>query len=280
MANPEDEKQNLLLSDINPSLLLQGETPRIIDEWQIAPKLWDTVRFEVDYRNKEGQFLITGSAVLVSTENIVHSGTGRVALVVMRPMILYESKDSNGNVSLKELFTTPKQISGICDMDISKLAFLVCRGGWPRLTFMEDEIALEQAFDYYDEIVHADISRVDEIIRDSERVKRLMRSYARNQGQQVSNEVLKQDMIVNDNNGLECDAVIHLRNGNYGLIEIKLGGDALIEEGAKTLIKLSNKIDTTKMKKPSFLLVLIGVGNYAYVRKDGVYVVPVGCLKD
>lgn len=368
MAKPEDEKQNLLLVDINSTLLLKGDTPRLIDEWQMAPKLWDAIRFEVDHRNEEGQSLLTGSAVPASTENIVHTGTGRFAWVLMRPMSLYESKESIGNVSLKELFTTPKQISGICDMDINRLAFLVCRGGWPRATFMEDEIALEQAYDYYDAIVNTDISRVDG----------LMKSYARNQGQQVSTEVLKQDMIINDSkgldndtvlsytnalkkifviedtpawnpnlrsktairtsdtryfidssiaiaalgigpndlvndlntfgflfetlcirdlrvyssmfngnvyhyrdsNGLECDAVIHLRNGDYGLVEIKLGGDKLIEEGTKNLIKLSKKIDTTKMKKPSFLLVLIGVGRYAYVKKNGVYVVPIGCLKD
>jgi hypothetical protein len=378
MAKPEDEKQNLLLSELNPTLLLQGETPRLIDEWQIAPKLWDAVRFEVDHRNEEGQFILTGSAVPADNSNIIHSGTGRFAWILMRPMSLYESGESNGSISLKELFSSPKNIAAINNLDINKIAFLVCRGGWPRSTFMEDEIALEQAYDYYDAIVNLDISRVDRVKRNTERVKQLMRSYARNQGQQVSNETLKQDIQANDidtldtdtvysyinalkkifvieeapawnpnlkskiairtsntryfidpsigiaalglgpddlindlntfgllfetmcirdlriyaevlngkvyhyrdSKGLECDAVIHLRNGSYGLIEIKLGGDNLIEEGAKTLKTLKEKIDTTRMKNPSFLMVLTGVGNYAYKRADDVFVVPIGCLKD
>ena len=378
MAKPEDVTQNLLLSELKPSLLLQGETPRLIDEWQIAPKLWDAVRFEVDHRKDEGQFILTGSSVPADTKNIIHTGTGRFAWVLMRPMSLYESGESNGMVSLNELFRSPENIAAINSLDLNRLAFLVCRGGWPRATFMEDDIALEQAYDYYDAIVNADISKVDNVKRDPERVKHLMRSYARNVGQQVSNETIKKDMIENDSatldsdtvlayvnalkkifvieeapawnpnlrskiairtsdtryfidpsigtaalglgpedlindlntfglffeslcirdlrvyagalngdvyhyrdsKGLECDAVIHLRNGSYGLVEIKLGGDKLIEDGATALKKLKNKIDTDKMKEPSFLMVLTGTGNYAYVREDGVYVVPVGCLKD
>lgn len=378
MAKPEDEKQNVLLSELNPSLLLQGDTPRLIDEWQIAPKLWDAIRFEIDHRNLEGQFILTGSAVPADSKSIIHTGTGRFAWVLMRPMSLFESGESNGSISLKELFTAPDKIAAINTLDLQKIAFLVCRGGWPRATFMEDEIALEQAYDYYDAIINMDISRVDGVKRNPERVKLLMRSYARNQGQQISNEILKQDMIANDsesldsdtvlsyvnalkkifvveeapawnpnlrskaairtsntryfidpsiaiaalglgpedlindlntfglvfenmcirdlrvyadalngsvyhyrdNKGLECDAVIHLRNGTYGLIEIKLGGDKLIEEGAKSLITLQNQIDTTRMKKPAFLMVLTGIGNFAYKREDNVYVVPIGCLKD
>lgn len=378
MAKPEDEKQNVLLSELNPSLLLQGDTPRLIDEWQIAPKLWDAIRFEIDHRNLEGQFILTGSAVPADSKSIIHTGTGRFAWVLMRPMSLFESGESNGSISLKELFTAPDKIAAINTLDLQKIAFLVCRGGWPRATFMEDEIALEQAYDYYDAIINMDISRVDGVKRNPERVKLLMRSYARNQGQQISNEILKQDMIANDsesldsdtvlsyvnalkkifvveeapawnpnlrskaairtsntryfidpsiaiaalglgpedlindlntfglvfenmcirdlrvyadalngsvyhyrdNKGLECDAVIHLRNGTYGLIEIKLGGDKLIEEGAKSLITLQNQIDTTRMKKPAFLMVLTGIGNFAYKREDNIYVVPIGCLKD
>lgn len=378
MAKPEDEKQNVLLSELNPSLLLQGDTPRLIDEWQIAPKLWDAIRFEIDHRNLEGQFILTGSAVPADSKSIIHTGTGRFAWVLMRPMSLFESGESNGSISLKELFTAPDKIAAINTLDLQKIAFLVCRGGWPRATFMEDEIALEQAYDYYDAIINMDISRVDGVKRNPERVKLLMRSYARNQGQQISNEILKQDMITNDsesldsdtvlsyvnalkkifvveeapawnpnlrskaairtsntryfidpsiaiaalglgpedlindlntfglvfenmcirdlrvyadalngsvyhyrdNKGLECDAVIHLRNGTYGLIEIKLGGDKLIEEGAKSLITLQNQIDTTRMKKPAFLMVLTGIGYFAYKREDNVYVVPIGCLKD
>lgn len=378
MADPEKEKQNLTMAEINPGRLLKGKTPRLIDEWQIAPKLWDAVRFEVDHRDELGQFILTGSAAPVSYEHIHHTGTGRFSWILMRPMSLYESLDSTGEVSLKELFEMPEQIDGENLLDLNRLAFLVCRGGWPRATELEGEIALEQAFDYYDAVVKSDISRADGTTRNPERVKRLMRSYARNQGSQATNALLKADMIANDTefldtdtvysyinalqkifvieemeawnpnlrsktairtsntryfvdpsiaaaalglgpqdliadlntfgllfeamcirdlrvfadalNGkvyhfrdktdLECDAVVYLRNGSYGLIEVKLGGDKLIEEGAENLKKLKNKIDTTKMKAPSFLMVLIGAGDYAYRRQDGIYVVPIGCLKD
>lgn len=378
MAEPENEKQNLTMAEINPRRLLKGETPRLIDEWQIAPKLWDAVRFEVDHREEFGQFILTGSAVPASYEHIHHTGTGRFSWLLMRPMSLYESLDSSGEVSLKELFEGPEQIDGENTIDLNRLAFLICRGGWPRATDLEGEIALEQAFDYYDAVVRSDISRADGISRNPERVKRLMRSYARNQGAQTTNTQICADIAVNeaetfdtdtvysyisalkrifvveemeawnpnlrsktairtsntryfvdpsiataalglgpqdlvedlntfgllfetmcvrdlrvfadalngnvyhfrDKTDLECDAVVHLRNGTYGLIEIKLGGDRLIEEGAKNLKKLKVRIDTTKMKQPSFLMILVGVGQYAYRRPDGVYVVPIGCLKD
>lgn len=378
MSDPEKEKQNLSMAEIHPKRLLKGATPRLIDEWQIAPKLWDAIRFEVDHRDELGQFILTGSSVPASYEHIHHSGTGRFSWLLMRPMSLYESLESTGEVSLKTLFETPDQIDGENHIDLKQLAFLVCRGGWPRATDLKGEIALEQALDYYDAVVKSDISRADGISRNPERVKRLMRSYARNQGTQVSNALLCEDMAVNeaetfdsdsvysyiqalkkifvieemeawnpnlrsktairtsntryfidssiavaalglgpqdlmedlntfgflfetmcirdlrvfaevmngnvyhfrDKTGLECDAVIHLRNGFYGLIEIKLGGDKLIDEGASNLKKLENKIDTTRMRPPAFMMVLIGVGDYAYRRQDGVYVVPIGCLKD
>ena len=378
MSKPDNMKQNLTLAEINPSLLLEGETPRLIDEWQIAPKLWDAVRYEVDHRNEEGQFILTGSAVPASMDEVQHTGTGRFAWVRMRPMSLFESGESNGSVRLSELFQSPEQIAAINPINLKQIAFLVCRGGWPRATFLEDEIALEQAYDYYDAIINQDISRVDGVKRDAERVKTLMRSYARNQGAQVPNTTLKADMMANDadtldedtvlsyvnalkkifvvedmpawnpnlrsktairtsdtryftdpsigvaalglgpddligdldtfglmfecmcirdlrvfadalgggvyhyrdKSGLECDAVVHLRNGSYGLIEIKLGGDQAIEHGVKTLKQLAGKIDTDKMKSPAFLMVLTAVGDYAYRREDGVYVVPIGCLRD
>lgn len=378
MSKPDNLKQNMMLADINPSLLLTGDVPRLIDEWQIAPKLWDAVRYEVDHRNEEGQFILTGSAVPAKSDAIQHTGTGRFAWVLMRPMSLFESGESNGSVRLTELFDTPEQIGAINTLNLNQIAFLVCRGGWPRATFMEEDVALEQAYDYYDAIVNQDISRVDEVKRNAERVKTLMRSYARNQGAQVSNAMLKADMQANDvdsldedtvmsyvnalkkifviedmpawnpnlrsktairssdtryyidssiavaalglgpndlmndletfgllfetmcirdlrvyadasggsvyhyrdKSGLECDAVIHLRNGSYGLVEIKIGGENAIEHGALTLKTLASKIDTDKMKAPAFLLVLTAVGDYAYRREDGVYVVPIGCLRD
>ena len=378
MAKPDEKNQNLTMAEINPSMLLQGEIPRLIDEWQIAPKLWDAVRYEIDHRNAEGQFILTGSSVPAKMDDVIHSGTGRFAWLLMRPMSLYESGESTGQVSLNELFLGTKMIEGINNLDLEKIAFLVCRGGWPRAIFMEDEIALEQAYDYYDAVVNRDISETDGISRNPERVKNLMRAYARNIGTQVSNDTLKNDMIANDStsldtdtvlsyinalkkifvveeapawnpnlrsktavrtsdtryfvdpsiavvslgigpkdlindlntfgllfeslcirdlrvyaesikgrlyhyrdaNDLECDAVIHLRDGSYGLIEIKLGGDSLINEGVENLKKLESRIDVSKMKNPSFLLVLTAIGKYAYKREDGVYVVPIGCLKN
>ncbi len=378
MDDPERKEQNISLSELNPRRLLSGDTPRLIDEWQLAPKLWDAVRFEVDHRGEVGQFILTGSAVPPDTRDISHTGTGRFSWLTMRTMSLYESGDSTGDVSLKELFKKTKEVDGSSKTnDLDNLAFLVCRGGWPKALDMRDEIALDQAFDYFDAVVRSDINRVDNVTKNPERVKRLMRSYARNQGCQVPNTVLaadigESDISINeetvasyinalkkifviedmpawnpnlrsktairssdtryyvdpsiavaalgigpndliddlktfgflfetlcirdlrvytdslngevyhyrDKDGQECDAVIHLRDGRYGLVEIKLGGDKLINEGAKSLIALHDKIDTNKMKEPSFLMVLTGTGDYAYRRQDGVLVVPVGSLKN
>lgn len=371
-------RESRQLAEMNPDLLLRGETPRLIDEWQAIPALWDSVRSEVDNRSDLGQFILTGSAVPVSSEEIIHTGTGRIGRLTMRPMSLYESGESTGTISISTLFEQPEQIFAENYIDIEQLAFLVCRGGWPQASLLEGKIALDQAFDYYDAVVHYDIQRADGVERDPERVKLLMRSYARHQGASVNYSVICQDLIFNDNsslnddtvasyikalkkifviedmpawnpnlrsktavrtsdtryftdpsigvaalgigpkdflndlntfglffetmavrdlrifaesldgtlyhyrdkNGLECDAVLHRRNGTYGLIEIKLGGTSQIEEGAKTLLALSRLIDTERMKAPAFLMVLIGVGSYAYRRKDGVYVVPIGCLRN
>ena len=378
MSDSENSKRYLELAEINPKQLLQGETPRLLDEWQLAPKLWDAIRFEVDHRKELGQFILTGSAVPVQTEDIHHTGTGRFARLKMRTMSLYESGESNGSVSLGDLFNEQTDITGTNELTFERLTFLACRGGWPQAVEMRDTIALDQAFDYCDAVVNSDISRVDNIKRDPGRTERLLRAYARHQGAQVSNTVIREDMAANDNtkvdddtltsyitalkkifviedmpawnpnlrsktairtsdtryfvdpsiaaaslgigpedlmndlntfgllfetmcvrdlrvfaesingqvyhyrdaSGLECDAVVHLRNGVYGLIEIKLGGDKLISEGIETLNKLADKIDTERMKKPSFKMVLIGVGDYAYRRKDGVFIVPIGCLKN
>lgn len=378
MDDPKNRDSFLQMSEMDPQFLLKGETPRLIDEWQTAPKLWDAARYEIDTRGKEGQFILTGSAVPCESEQITHSGTGRFTWLTMRTMSLYESGESTGEVSLQELFDQTEKIQGVNPLNIETLAFLICRGGWPHAVGMSEKPALEQAFDYYDAVVRNDINRVDHINKDPERVKRLMRSYARNQGGQVANTLLKKDMLENedaslnedtvssyvealkkiyivedmpawnpnlrsktairaadtryfidssigiaalgigpgdllqelnimglmfetmcvrdlrvyaealggellhyrDRTGLECDTVIHLRNGSYGLAEIKLGGDRLIEEGVRNLMKLKDKIDTSKMKAPSFLMIVIGAGEYAYRRKDGVYIVPIGCLKD
>ncbi len=378
MQDPAKKDQYIEMADVDPVKLLQGETPRLIDEWQLAPKLWDAVRYEVDNRDDFGQFILTGSAVPADKSAISHTGTGRISRMRMRPMSLYESQDSTGTVSLQSLFNGDQEVSGTSDLDLDSLAFVICRGGWPKSLNDNKKIALAQAIDYFDAVVTTDISNVDNTSRSEEKTRKLMRSYARfvgstcslqtiiadletNEGGTISKatienyitalnkifviedslawnpnlrsktavrtsdtryytdpsigtaalglgpEDLKNDlntmglMLENlcirdlrvyadllggnvyhyrDSYGLECDAVVHLRNGKYGLIEIKLGGEKAIAEAVETLNKLSNSIDTDKMQQPSFKMVLTGIGDMAYKRKDGILVVPIGCLKD
>ena len=198
MADTDTLGQNLALARTNISRLLAGETPRLIDEWQIAPQFWDAVRNEVDKRNEDGQFMLTGSAVppkpkkdengnIIEEENIHHTGTGRISRLRLRTMSLWESEDSTGDVSLEELFINPDTVDGVSDIDLDRLAYLTCRGGWPKAVLKKSEkAALAQAFDYYDSVVSNDIKRVDDIDRDEELTKRIMRSYARNQGTQAT----------------------------------------------------------------------------------------------
>lgn len=376
MDRPDMTRQYQQMVELSPNTLLEGETPRLIDEWQIAPNLWNAVRYEVDNMDEFGQFILTGSAVPNEFDDSMHTGTGRISRLLMRPMSLYESKDSSGEVSIKDLFDG-KNISAIDETSLEKIAFLICRGGWPKAIDLDEKPALFQAIDYFDAVVSNDISRVDSIKRDKERAKRLLKSYARHVGTQSSLETIRQDMLVNqsdtfdqgtlysyldalrkifviedspawnpnlrsktsirtkdtryfsdpsiaaaslgigpnnllddlntmgflfenlcirdlriyadylygtvyhyrDKYGLECDAVIHLRNGAYGLIEIKLGGDRLIEEGAETLKSLASKIDIKNMSKPSFMVVLCAKAPFAYKRNDGVYVIPITALR-
>lgn len=380
LANPTVKANFQSLLEIDTDEALAGETPKLIDEWQTVPKLWDAVRYTVDRRRKMGQFILTGSAVpdKDAEKERVHSGTGRFAWLMMRPMTLFESGESNGSVSLANLFSAPPKILGKNELKLSDVAFLICRGGWPMAVGLPEEAALEQAFDYYDAVTQEDITKIDGVKRSSERVQRLMRAYARHQGTQASIKTLCDDLLENDSamfddktvisyldvlrkifvvedmpawnpnlrsktairtadtryfvdpsiataalglgpadlmddlntmgfffetmcvrdlrvfaealngkvyhyrdkSGLECDTVVHLRNGQYGLIEIKLGGASLIEEGAKALNALSAQIDVSRMKAPAFKMVLTAAGEYAFRRpEDGVYVVPVGCLK-
>lgn len=371
--------KNLLEMDMD--VALAGDTPMLIDEWQTVPKLWDAVRCTIDKRRLMGQFILTGSAVpdRDAEREREHSGTGRFAWLTMRPMTLYESGESNGRVSLADLFDSHEKIVEKSELSLQDIAFLICRGGWPMAVGLSPEVALEQAFDYYDAVTKEDITKVDGVKRTSERAQRLMRAYARHQGTQASLSTLKEDLRNNDTNtlnedtissyidtmrkifvvedmpawnpnlrsktairtadtryfvdpsiataalglgpanlindlntmgflfetmcvrdlrvfaealngkvyhyrdksGLECDAVVHLRDGRYGLVEIKLGGESLTNEGAKTLNALEHHIDTDRMNAPSFKMILTATGDYAYRRpSDGIYVVPIGCLKD
>lgn len=378
MTEPGKVKQNVQLATISPMLILKGVNPRLIDEWQIAPQLWDAIRYEADHRHEMGLFILTGSSVPPDMGEVIHSGTGRFAWLRMRTMSMWESGESSGDVSLAKLFDDVNNVAGVSNIDLERIAFIACRGGWPLSLAMEDDIALDQAFDYVEAVVNRDIREVDGVMRTAARARRLLRSYARHQGGQVTTSVIREDLIENegesldvdtiasyinalkkifviedveawnpnirsktairssdtryftdpsiataalgigpadliadlntfglifetlcirdlrvyaeaingkvyhyrDKNGLECDAVVHLRDGRYGLVEVKLGGDKAIEYGASTLKKLAGLIDTTKMKEPSFMMVLTATGDYAYRRADGVLVVPIGSLKD
>ncbi len=375
MQDPGSRAQNQQLARIAPDVLLAGATPRLIDEWQVVPELWDAVRYEVDRRDEFGQFILTGSAVPADLSQVEHTGTGRIARMRMRPMALAESGDSSGEVSLGALFEGKRLPVTRHAGDIGELAFLTCRGGWPKAIGQHERVALRQALDYVDAVTEVDISRVDGVNRSSQHARALLRSYARMVSSQGTYESMRQDMVqagagvsettfagyvealrklfviddlpawnpnlrsrtairtsptrhfvdpslataslgaspaellddlntfglvfedlcvrdlrvyaealdgevlhFRDKSGLECDAVVRLRNGRYGLVEVKLGGDALIDEGAKSLLKLRDSIDTERMRAPSFLMVLTGTGEYSYPREDGVLVVPVRTL--
>ena len=371
-------KQSSGLIEISPKTLLDGDTPRLIDEWQALPPIWDSIRSEVDRRGEPSQFILTGSSVLPEADETVHSGTGRFATIKMRPMSLYESGESTGKKKKKNLFEGKSIEVQQNELDVEEIAFLTCRGGWPWATIISKKVALDQAFDYVDSVIQRDIQRVDKVKRSAERAKLLLRSYARNISQQVSYGTIKKDMLSNDastldedtvadyikalkklfviedlaawnpnirskaairtsdtrhfvdpsigtailglgpkdlindlksfgfffedmvvrdlrvyaealdgelyhyrdSSGLECDTVLHRRNGSYALMEVKLGGEQNIEDGAKSMLALAENIDTDKMPAPSFMAVIVGVGQYAYQRKDEVYVIPIGCLKD
>ena len=197
MDQPDKVKQYKYLAEINPQILLEGKTPRLIDEWKIAPILWNAIRYEVDQRNLLGQFILTGSAVPPYLDETFHTGTGRISSLKIRTMSLFESENSNGQVSLGKLFEGDIP-SGQSATSIEDLAFWICRGGWPVAVELEEKPALFQAIDYHEAIVSQDISRVDNVSRDKERAKRLLRSYARHVGSQVSYEVIRQDMLSND----------------------------------------------------------------------------------
>jgi len=358
--------------------LLEGPTPRLIDEWQNIPVLWDAARSEVDTRMKMGQFIFTGSAVPVNSKDIKHSGVGRFSWVKMRPMSLFESGDSNGAVSLADLFSGSK-INGESALAIKDLAFVTCRGGFPSFLLIKNKNdSLSVPREYLEAVIHSDLARLDGVKRSPEYVRRLLRSYARFQGEQAAlteiqndmggvtgdapnintifsyHDALKKIFVVEDapawnpnlrsktairtsdtryfvdpslaaaalgvepdgllkdlntfgfifetlcmrdlrvyadaldgrvshyrdSNGLECDAVIHLPNGGYGLVQIKLGGsDEEIDDAVSKMQSLADIVDAKREKKPAFMMVLVGVEKYAYQREDGAYVVPIGCLK-
>lgn len=374
MQDPEKREQYILLAKSAASKLLEGAPPLLIDEWQIIPFILDAIRFEIDKRKKSGQFLLTGSTTLVDDKETIHTGTGRISRVVMRPMSLYESKDSNGNISLRKLFSSQDDyiIMDKVDKNLDDIAFVLCRGGWPSACTRNDELSLKLVYEYYNGLINSDMTAVDNVERDPRKVDLLLKSYSRNISTECSNETIKADMsrfedksisvqtindyisalkkifvieeleawnpklrsktairssntrhfvdpsisiaslrlgpndLINnlkyfgflfedlcirdiriyselidanvyhyrDKSGLECDAVIHRRNGDYALIEVKLYSNDSIEEGAANLKKLKAKIDTEKMKEPKFMAVLTAMP-ISYKREDGIYVISI-----
>lgn len=376
MQDPDRAVSYLKAADTKPSLLLKGDTPRLLDEWQTAPVLWDAVRFMVDQRGKPGQFILTGSAV-PKDDIVQHTGTGRISRLMMRPMSLYESLESNGCVSLKALFDGETEIDSFSSLTIEQIAFAIVRGGWPASIGNTEKIALRHAIDYVEAIINADVSRVDGIEKNPVRIRALMRSLARNISTMATIRTIYNDIAMSDEDGsisektisqylgaldrifvteslpawnpvlrsktalrtspkrqfidpsiaaavmrltpsrllddfnyfgflfeslcdrdlriyaeaidgqlfhyrdksgLEADVVIALNDGRWAAVEVKLGSKE-IEEAAAHLLKLKHKVNTEKMKEPSFLMILTG-SEIAYQRDDGVYVVPLGCLKD
>lgn len=197
MQDPDNTAAYQAMADTKPSLLLKGNTPRLIDEWQIAPVLWDAIRFEVDKRADVGQFILTGSAV--PTDNITaHTGTGRISRILMRPMSLFESGESNGSVSLRSLFKGSKDIEALSDLTIENIAYALCRGGWPASIKQNGTAALRMARDYVEAVINYDVSRVDNVEKNPERVRMLLRSLARNVATMASIETIKNDIEATD----------------------------------------------------------------------------------
>lgn len=373
MQDPDQRMSNQMLAESKPSILLRGEKPRLIDEWQEAPQLWDAVRFSVDREREIGLYILTGSAT--PKEKPRHSGAGRMSFLDMRTMSLYESRESTGEVSLLALFDAPEDIEGVPNSDVETIAFQVARGGWPSAVTMTDQsAAMETAHNYLTAVAEEDISNVDGVSRNPDHARLVMRSFARCVGSQMavssmskmvnaqgsemsrptfsaylgalrnlsiiedlnawepslrakarisrtpkryfadpslaaaalgaSPDTLLKDMptlgmlyealcirdlrvyaqknhgqvfFYRDNVGLEADAVVALRDGRWGLIEIKLN-QSQADAASDSLRRVANKVDQTIMGAPSFLLVVTAAG-YAYRRNDGVYVVPIGCLK-
>ncbi len=375
LQDPDHSAEHLQMAGFMPSRLLEGETPRLLDEWQMAPVLWDAVRMAVDKRGATGQFILTGSTT-VDSRQLMHTGTGRIASLKMYPMSLYESKESNGTVSLGGLLKDPESFPDAkSDLDIPGLAFAICRGGWPAGVGKTPASALLIARSYVDSICSVDTDRMNVTVGRPHRIRALLQSYARNVSTLAANTTILEDVKANDAEmteatmysylsmlsrlfvienvpawnpairsasairssdkkefidpsigtasmgltpemlmndvrtfgfffeclairdlrvyshalaasvhyyrdryGLECDAVLRLGNGEYALIEIKLGG-AMIESGAGNLLKLDGLIKEHGIRPPRLLMILTG-GEYAYRRKDGIFVVPIGCLKD
>lgn len=373
-----DTLQKIRLVESNPEAILIGDNPRLIDEWQNVPDLWNCVKTEIDHRdNKFGQFIFTGSSTPAEKDNIYHSGSGRIVTIKMRPMSLFESKESKGYVSLKKLFEKPKSLFYINESyTLLDTAFYICRGGWPFSLMSDKNKALKITRNFCSTLFNFENSKNKKFRnKKSEIFKIILRSYARNISTEARKSILINDINKHDNrkideetfdgylealndlyiikdieawnpnfrsktviitsptrhfidtslatyslkmspndllndpktfgllfedfavkelsiyvenyggeirhfrdgNGLECDAVIHLPNGEYALIEIKLGGEELIKEGISNLYSIEDKIKENNQKLPAFKMIITASGDAQI--KDSVYIVPINMLK-
>lgn len=380
LSEPDRLPEYLRLAGTKISELLKGARPRLFDEWQEIPELWDAIRFDVDHHEGEGHFILTGSAVVQpsSRNRIRHSGTGRFSRLKMRPMTLWESKESSGTVSIESLMRGESvEVTSSHALGLDGMAEIICRGGWPAAILKSGRAALNISRDYFGGVVESDMSKADGVVRDPSRVRRLLRSYARLQGTQSSIAAIRKDIFANDvmsldedtiysylkaleqifviedvqawtpslrakdavrssdtryfidpsiatsalgigpgelmkdlrtfgflfetlcmrdlrtymesfrgsvshyrdKTGLECDAVLTGENGAYAVVEIKLGGDRLIDEGAESLNRFLRLVNSRHAKPPVFRMVLTAVGEFAYTREDGVVVCPLSALR-
>lgn len=373
-------KQTISMARMNPKAMLDGEKPRLIDEWQKAPDIWNQIKDDLDYKYEFGKYILTGSSTPADKSEVHHSGAGRITPVKMRPMSLWESKESKGCVSLQDIFDGGKDFSWDLNHDfmLDDVAHILCRGGWPISVLASKDIAVEITKNYWNGLfVFEDCENERFRNKKPEVLKMIVKSYARHISTEAAVSTIIADVVQNnersmdaktfddymealkdlyviedmkswnpkirsktsirstptrhfvdtslacralgvmpidllhdlesfglffedmavrdlriysnviggdvfhyrDNTGLECDAVIHLDDGRWGAVEIKLGGDELIEAGAKSLKILQNKIiEKSDEPSPSFLMVLTAVGS-SYKRDDGVYVVPINLLK-
>ena len=375
LGDPTGGFQNKKIAELSPDLVLEGDTPRLIDEWQEVPSLWDSVRYEVDNRGVKGQFILTGSST-PQQKGIMHSGAGRISTIKMRPMSLYESKDSSGKISLKSLFDHTFSPILIEQPKLNDIIRLIVRGGWPgNLNLNKDQYTLATK-EYINAIVNHDIYRLEGINRDSRKMNLLLKSLARHESTTASiakirkdiieyeNETIDNDTIsvylslfermflvenqsyfalnnrssirvkksdkrhfidpslavalldlteeglINDLNTFgflfealcerdlriyaennswelfhyqdyynnEIDAVVKLNDGRWGAFKIKLGANQ-IDEAAKSLIKIKDRMKADGLVGPEVLAVVCGLSNSAYQRADGVYVIPITALK-
>lgn len=373
MQDPAQKSNYIKTAKINPLILLQGEKPRLIDEWQLAPELWDAIRYDIDEKQSEGLYILTGSSK-VDESKISHSGVGRISRVLMRTMSLYESMDSNGTVSLSNLFDSIPFEMAKSNLNLNDIASLLVRGGWPNSIGKDIKVAMKQVAGYIQAIVKTEIKTIDGVERNEGKTLAVLKSLARHTATQATEAKIVSDIESNhysihrntlsnylnalrelfiiedlpswspklrskttirtsytrhfidpafaaalmnatpydllndiesfgllfeslvirdlriytdylggyvlhyrDKTGLEADAIIHLNDGRWAAVEVKLGSYD-IDKAAKNLLELADKIDTKQSSSPSFLLIVTGT-EFGYRREDGVYVVPIGCLK-